>query len=81
MKLPEDIERELLYIWSGQQAGFPKLRGLRGAIERHMAALAAARTVLDGAEDSQSLHSNKVLLIVDRAAWLAWRALAAKEPA
>jgi len=51
MKLPEDIERELLYIWSGQQAGFPKLRGLRGAIERHMADLAAARAQLHALEN------------------------------
>ena len=82
MKLPEDIERELLDIetalgaWSGQQAGFPKLRGLRGAIERHMADLAAARAVLD-LSGSGTGFGNR-MIVVDDAKWQAWQARAGK---
>ena len=81
MKLPEDIEREIREAelacgaQGGQQAGLPRLRGLRSVIERQAAELKAARAVLDRGETLGGYSTaSRVDIQVDRAAWLAWQA-------
>jgi hypothetical protein len=91
MKLPDVIEREIREIETalgaqgGQQAGPPRLRGLRSAIEQQTAELAAARAVLETSEIAwffakwpASKKSDQVAMLVDRAAWQAWQARAGK---
>ena len=91
MKPPDVIEREIREIETalgaqgGQQAGPPRLRGLRSVIERQTAELAAARAVLETAQDEGALTDLSDAgmvrwrkLLVPLATWQAWQARAGK---
>ena len=79
MKLPDVIEREIREIETalgaqgGQQAGPPRLRGLRSAIEQQTAELAAARAVLETAHELAG-SAGMYCMGVDRTLWQAWQA-------